>query len=215
MAKTPRKYLTPTKATKRTKLPSDRGCHYSNEELMAMLRVKAEQLGRAPKIQDVSTDENMPCPRTYLYRFGSWSKALASAGLSTDSCCQYTNKEILEILKAKAEQLGRPPKTQDVDTDENMPCSKTYFLRFGSWDKVLKLAGISSSSRYPNTDDELLEMLKAKAEQLGRTPTARDIYDNDDMPYPATYHRRFGSWNKALKAAGLSPNRRSPKKKTD
>jgi len=63
------------------------------------------------------------------------------------------------------------------------------------------------------TDTELLEVLRACATELGRTPTLRDyrqwkreVSRRGDGPIvfsQQTYHERFGGWLHALDAAGL------------
>ncbi|MFQ6009734.1 MAG: homing endonuclease associated repeat-containing protein [Candidatus Aenigmatarchaeota archaeon] len=45
-----------------------------------------------------------------------------------------------------------------------------------------------------------------KAEELGRTPTYREIRKDSSMPHPETYRNAFGSYNKAMEEAGLEPN---------
>lgn len=49
---------------------------------------------------------------------------------------------------------------------------------------------------------DLLADLRRVADRLGRSPSKRDYADLGEHSY-ATYHRRFGSWNAALAAAGL------------
>lgn len=69
------------------------------------------------------------------------------------------------------------------------------------------------------TDEELLEILRAKAKELGRRPSRRDMI----RPDPTIYHERFGGWTKALHMAGLVVNEpsalasgeRAPKHKYD
>jgi hypothetical protein len=53
------------------------------------------------------------------------------------------------------------------------------------------------------SQDELIEALKGLAELLGRTPRARDADADPDVPCRSTYVNRFGSWRKALEAAGI------------
>ncbi|MDI3535505.1 MAG: hypothetical protein PWQ82_1870 [Thermosediminibacterales bacterium] len=60
---------------------------------------------------------------------------------------------------------------------------------------------VDSMGRYKYTDQELIENLKDTARKLGRTPKKREIRS----PGSWVYIERFGSWNKALKTAGLAP----------
>lgn len=55
-------------------------------------------------------------------------------------------------------------------------------------------------------DGELLDHLRALAEDLGGSPTEAQMDDLGPVS-ASTYKRRFGSWNDALRAAGLAVNR--------
>ncbi len=52
---------------------------------------------------------------------------------------------------------------------------------------------------YKYTDEELIESIKAKAKELGRTPRSKEV------KHLFIICSRFGSWNRALKLAGLNP----------
>ena len=174
----------------------------SDEELIDLLRAKAESLGRTPTSREVDSDKSMPSAFTYQNKFGSWNKALEAAGLSSNKNL-YSDEELIDLLKAKAESLGRTPTKKDIGSDESMPSANTYENRFGSWNKALKAAGLSLNNNFCS-NEELISLLKAKAESLGRTPTAKDINSDKSMPSVIVYINRFGSWNKSLEAAGLS-----------
>ena len=53
------------------------------------------------------------------------------------------------------------------------------------------------------TDEQLLQILRNLAAKLGQSPTQRELKARRDLPDPTTYHRRFETWNAALKTAGL------------
>lgn len=57
---------------------------------------------------------------------------------------------------------------------------------------------------YKKSNEELLDELRQKAEELGRAPKIKDI-ENINL-----YIYGFGSWNNALIAAGFKPNTRKP-----
>jgi len=65
------------------------------------------------------------------------------------------------------------------------------------------------------SDSELLSKLADLGDSLGRTPTTREVNMHDHLPHTSTFHRRFGSFNQAIKLAGLEswpsgPSERSP-----
>ncbi len=55
---------------------------------------------------------------------------------------------------------------------------------------------------------DLLEHLKRFYEENGRPPAARDFINNPKYPSFNSYQNRFGSWNSALKLAGLQTDTR-------
>lgn len=56
-------------------------------------------------------------------------------------------------------------------------------------------------------DEELLEDMRRSAKALGRETITIAEYEERGKAHPSTIQRRFGSWPKALKLAGLQPSR--------
>ena len=116
--------------------------------MIDFIKVKAKRLGRTPTHRDINSDNNMPSIMAYTHRFKSWNNALKMAGFSViEPYPKYTDEELIDLLKAKAKRLGCAPTHKDVDSDTNMPSSRTYFNRFGSWHNALKIAGIPASHK--------------------------------------------------------------------
>lgn len=57
------------------------------------------------------------------------------------------------------------------------------------------------------TDEKLLEYLRLFNKENGRTPESREFDCIADYPSSRTYKKRFGSWNNAIKIAGLQITR--------
>lgn len=55
---------------------------YSKEQLLKLLKDKADDLGRSPRYDEMNADQSYPSGETYRRRFGSFNKALAAAGLN-------------------------------------------------------------------------------------------------------------------------------------
>jgi Homing endonuclease associated repeat len=70
------------------------------------------------------------------------------------------------------------------------------------------LAAFQAGIRKRYTDEEILDQLGACAERLGRSPTMRE-FAGDELTtvHPQTVIERFGTWNRAKRAAGLVPRR--------
>ncbi len=97
-----------------------------------------------------------------------------------------TEEELLNILKKRAEELGRSPAKKEV-----FWVLREYIReRFQKWPYALKAA----------TEEELLNILKKRAEELGRSPAKKEVF----WVLREYIRERFQKWPYALKAAGLS-----------
>lgn len=125
----------------------------------------------------------------------------------------YERDTLLEHLRALAEELGRTPTCGDVEAADG-PCGRTYATHFGSWKAALVEAGLEMKRRNRHYDkDEVLEIVRDLAAELGQAPVMADLWDRDDLPSPSAYRYRFGRWHAALREAGLTP--RHPMKRRD
>lgn len=60
-------------------------------------------------------------------------------------------------------------------------------------------------SEQQHTDESLLARLQVLALRLGHTPSRRDWDGSGNRPFASVFSTRFGSWTKAVRAAGLEP----------
>ncbi|MBR3252842.1 DEAD/DEAH box helicase family protein [Candidatus Saccharibacteria bacterium] len=119
----------------------------------------------------------------------------------------YTKEELIEALQKKARELGRTPTEKEVDMDPRMPTIGPYIRVFGNWNDALKAAGLELNRKRGHKEVDLIEALQRKAQELGRTPKIKDLDIDPTIASGYTYVTRFGSWNNALKAAGLDINK--------
>lgn len=118
---------------------------YTKEGLLNMLKEKAKDLGRIPTQDELNSDPHMPSFSTYVYRFGSFQLACKKVGLLSRKqgrSVKYTDAELLDMLRNKTKELGRPPAWNDLGKYNNMPARQVYTYRFGGIRKALKKAGI-------------------------------------------------------------------------
>ena len=116
---------------------------------------------------------------------------------------RYTDEEILAELRAAAARHGRSPTMREFARDaEARVHPQTVIEHFGTWNAAKRAAGL-----FPRrflTRAELLEQLRRLGEELGRTPTARDLNDHRrSMPSVSLYAHTFGSLANGLREAGF------------
>jgi Homing endonuclease associated repeat len=116
---------------------------------------------------------------------------------------RYGDDELLEQLRACAERLGRSPTMREfADDPQTRVHPQTVIEHFGSWNAAKREAGLLP--RRFATRDELLGVLRELGDELGRTPTARDLEERRGrMPSKSLYWHTFGSLTTALREAGF------------
>jgi Homing endonuclease associated repeat len=116
---------------------------------------------------------------------------------------RYSDAEILEELRAAARRLGRSPTMREFAQDpEARVHPQTVIEHFGTWNAAKRSAGL-----FPRrflTRDDLLDQLRTLGDELGRTPTARDLAARRRaLPSASLYAHTFGSLANALREAGF------------
>lgn len=116
---------------------------------------------------------------------------------------RYTDAQIIDELRACAERLGKSPTMREFERDpETTVHPQTVIEHFGSWNAAKRRAGMVP--RRFATREELLELLRNLGQELGRTPTAKDLEARRGrMPSKSLYWHTFGSLTNALREAGF------------
>ena len=116
---------------------------------------------------------------------------------------RFSDEQLLAELQACAERLGRSPTMREFAGDARTPVHpQTVVVHFGSWNRAKRLAGLVP--RRFATGEELLGRLRALGDELGRTPTGRDLDERRaTMPSKSLYWHTFGSLSSALRTAGF------------
>ena len=87
-------------------------------------------------------------------------------------------------------------------SDKTVCSPDTVVKNFGTWNKALKISGLEKKYNGIYSDEELLEQLKNHYKKKDCITRLSFTADKTTCS-PSTIARRFGSWNKALKKAGL------------
>ncbi|MCR4321995.1 MAG: HNH endonuclease [Candidatus Brocadiaceae bacterium] len=137
----------------------------------------------------------------FWHRFGSWSKALAKAGLNKSrKKITIKNEELIEDILRVAAELKTDSITRKKYDSHGKFNSDTFRMRFGSWIKTKETAGLSSKRREnPSTSDEdYFKNLEEVWIKLGRQPHFSDMKIPFSKYSGSGYYANFGGWRKAL-----------------
>jgi hypothetical protein len=85
--------------------------------------------------------------------------------------------------------------------------STTLRHRFGTWHQVLTAAGLENRSKEAWSHEKIIERLQSIAKRTGRNGVLREELSENNGPSDKPIRRLFGSYRKALEAAGLSQNK--------
>lgn len=131
----------------------------------------------------------------------------------------FTRDEILAAFVRWTQETGEPPQREDwAPTDDSSrkwahehprwPSYMTVRTVFGSWTSGLEAAGYPPLRREWGPEDTQAA-LRRFAQERGRSPTQEDL-TQPPADMPAVHHLtyKWGSFNRALEAAGLVPGRR-------
>ncbi len=188
---------------------------YSGLWLITLLWQIFFKENRPPKHADLRCSKGWPSVRTYDRYFGSFNNALTVAGFKQNHPQGYTREVLITQLQTLARNLGRSPTTFDIKAaSKRGTCAsdQSFKQHFGSLNKALQEAGLPITRQHYYTDEELLQQLRNVSEELGAVPTAQQMHNLHKIGKCAgltVFLKRFGSLNKALKAAGLKVARQN------
>lgn len=124
---------------------------------------------------------------------------------------RYTDREILDAVRAAGAILGRPPGIGTYGKlrrfNPAWPACVTVAHRFGSWRNALVAAGFGKSGPHGPmiSDASIFSALREAAAAGVFSCAAYNRFARErGLPCLATVCKRFGSWEKAWLAAGLS-----------
>jgi HNH endonuclease. len=111
--------------------------------------------------------------------------------------------ELIQDLCELADSLGGTPKARELKQNENTKSLYKYRREFGTFNDALRAAGFETNKEHGLSEQELLDNLRKLRNRLGETPEDRDVKFSDVTCSSTVYKNRFGSFNSALREAGI------------
>lgn len=165
-----------------------------------------------PTYDDIENCSALPSCSTYTSRFKSIESAFHLIGYDIQ---EFNNsaleKDMISKYNAACRRYGCVLNSRQITKLSKMNKSEiyateTYANHFGSISNLQKMCGYDPTTLGKIiTKEESIEALRKIANELDRSPFVTDLPLVSYAPNAGYYRKMFGSWNKALKAAGLSP----------
>jgi len=153
----------------------------SDQELLDELQRVAGDLGKTPSAADINQHSEFS-DSTYMKRFGGITEARVKAGLSEQI-------DRTEHVKFTCGWCGETEEKRPSEAKRRKYCSSTCATR--------AVSGVAN--------EQLLDVLKDLAEELGRAPTAAE-FDQKTEYWHSSLGNRFGSYSQAVRELGYKPN---------
>jgi hemerythrin len=174
----------------------------SEAQLLAEIDRLVDEFGRSPTTTEMDS-VGAYSAGTYEDRFGSWNKALQSAGYEPVKQHRISEDAILDEISRLATEIGTPPTASEMRSKGKFTVTIAQD-RFGSWNEALEAAGYDPHKRHRITDEALLEEIHRLVKELGKTPTAQEMDDHGKFSH-RPYFNRWEGWRAAIRAAGYEP----------
>ena len=137
-----------------------------------------------------------------------------------------SNEELInDVLRVKM-IYGKDTLTKAEYKEHGKYSCDTFLSRFGGWSNVLCACGLrvtklqaaaaKAAHNYAHvTDEQLICDLLRVSKIIGEVSFSSTTYDEHGAWSRDTYSKRFGTWNRALKCAGLQPYKQCSSRKID
>lgn len=175
----------------------------SDQELIQDVQDVAKSLGKDTLTGSEYSLHGKYYDSTLRRRFGSWKKVLEACNLETvghNFKCNISNEEMITDLKRVAGIVNLESPTRESYDKYGKYHSATLCRKYGSWNNVLKFAGMKLNLNRKMSNDDMFEEIERVWIIVGKQPTATDMKSGISKYSLNSYVRRFGGWRKALEA---------------
>jgi hypothetical protein len=118
-----------------------------------------------------------------------------------------SEETLLQDLIEVSKRLGKDCIGEREYNSNGQYSSGTFRRRFGSWSQALEKAGLKANNWQNVTDESYLQDIRLVAESLGKKSVTQAEYNDLGKYSSSAASAKFGTWLKALQAAGLERTR--------
>lgn len=180
--------------------------NHSDKELLSLVKDLLIKSGSTsiPAYERINTE--LPSVNYLCNRYGSWSNMLKTANLKVN-VDKYDNEDLLQTLRRAHEHYQHVPSSTELERFSGI-CTRIWTARFGSYNEVLRLLGLTPAHITPcdvaESDRELVSMYMKFSEDNGyiNGATSRALDQSDVIYNSNVFEIRFGSLNNMRELCG-------------
>lgn len=180
---------------------------YSDSEIFKEIKRVAELLDERPLLINKFNNVSKVSASTIIRRFGSWQKALLTAGLDNSyvarASSNISKEELLKELKRVSKKLNKDCFTKNEFLKHSFfgVGYRGFKREFGSFQNAMKEARLKVSNLGSSyTEEECLINLMKVWSHYGRQPFYNEMKELPSAIGPKSYINKWGSWQKSLEA---------------
>lgn len=182
--------------------------HWDKDKILTMIEYLKG--GRKDLSYNSVARENQDLISAANYHFGSWREAVVAAGIDYENEVRkkpkWSTDKVIRTIQ-EAHEAGVDLSWSSIVNNGDYSGMAYAAIRprcFGSWDNALHASGIDPKSvrRYQSWDSEkVIEQITERKEK-NLALNSKQMQIEDSKLFNAAL-KRFGSWDKALEAAGI------------
>ncbi|MBI2144684.1 hypothetical protein HYU17_06110 [Candidatus Woesearchaeota archaeon] len=179
---------------------------WTENEIPRDVQLVQKRFGQIPPYKRLSGLGYSGLTRAAMRRFGSWNKAVIKAGFVPIKK-EWSKNSVTKELKTVAQNLNRTPSMRDLKRLGKDDLLNAMISRFGKYNSAIKEANLPTVLEMnKRTRKKVVTELKIIAKKLGKKPTSSEVKSLGRHDAYNAALSEFGSWNKAMIAAGFTPN---------
>jgi len=173
---------------------------HTDDDLIELLQEAEEEDILHLNSESFDKHSDYPSTATVRKRFGSWKNGCREAGVETG---EVTRNGIIQSIE-KFVEGGEISSSQDFFDHPETASPNGLYGCFDAWREAVDEAGVGAFVNY--TDEDIIEKIKEFHEEFGYVSLA-EFDSSDEYPSKTAAINHFGSWNEAVEAAGIEPNK--------
>ena len=145
-----------------------------------------------------------------ILEFGSWEKFIKIANPirkeRKNGWRKYTKEEVILYLQTIYKEKGKSFTSREYVNEKHTPSLVTIRDLFGTWSAAMREAGIPSvapHNPYTYADEDIFNSLREFYEKYNEKGSSELYKTLKIKPSLSAIEKRFGTWRKALRQAGI------------